>query len=161
MSFPTLSIPLTRTRLVRFLTLAAIVAAISTIEPRVVLEKTHSVKYRALLILGGEPHKGDYVNLQIQHPLIERNRRVTITKRIGCVAGEKLSFHDDRFYCNQELLGGVLKKTWRGEPLTAFAWSGPVPQGKVFLIGDHPRSFDSRYFGFVNTTELTKLWPLF
>jgi type IV secretory pathway protease TraF len=42
-----------------------------------------------------------------------------------------------------------------------FHYDGPVPSGKVFVMAPHPRSFDSRYWGFVDESwGLYKCWPL-
>lgn len=50
----------------------------------------------------------------------------------------------------------LLKKTKEGDPLTPLSLS-TIPEGHFFVIGDHPRSFDSRYeeFGLI---PLEKVW---
>jgi type IV secretory pathway protease TraF len=42
----------------------------------------------------------------------------------------------------------------QGRPLPRFIHNGPVPAGQLFLVGTHPRSYDSRYFGFVDAREI-------
>ena len=42
----------------------------------------------------------------------------------------------------------------QGRPLPRFTDNGPVPAGQLFLVGTHPRSYDSRYFGFVDAREI-------
>jgi conjugal transfer pilin signal peptidase TrbI len=140
---------------------AAVVALISYVHIGVVIPMTPSVKYHVLLESSGAPAKGDYVDVDVYHAGIDEERAVRLTKRVACVAGEMLRFENGRHYCEDQYLGTVLKRTSEGLPLRPFEYSGPVPDGKVFLIGDHERSFDSRYLGFVNHAALTRLTPVF
>ena len=145
----------------RWIVLALIVAAIYCIEPRVGIQMTESVPFHQYLIVDGVPKKGDYVDVVMRQPLIDPHKPVTLTKRVVCTPGELLVFRDGAHYCNGEALGKVVAKTLRGERLAPFVWDGPVPPGKLFLAGSHPRSFDSRYFGFVDQSRVRKIWPLF
>ncbi len=126
-----------------------------------VFPMTESVKYNVLVKVGGTPAKGDYVNVALYHESIDKGQAVRLTKRVACVAGEVLKSERGANWCNGEFLGYVLKRDTQGVPLPQFTWNGPVPQDKVFLSGDHIRSFDSRYFGFVNAAALERLRPIF
>jgi type IV secretory pathway protease TraF len=145
----------------RWLTIGLIIAAIAMIEPHVVIPKTRSVRYHLLYEVGGPAHRGDYINTEIRHALIDRDKAATITKRVGCVSGQQLEARGPQYFCDDVFLGMALSHTVEGLPLQPFSWKGPVPAGKLFLIGDHPRSFDSRYFGFVDARQARRLWPLF
>jgi len=126
-----------------------------------VFPMTESVKYHVLLRVPGAPGKGDYVNVSLYHESIDQSQAVRLTKRVACVAGDLLRSERGAHWCNDQYLGAVLKRDTQGVPLPEFVWNGPVPEGKVFLSGDHVRSFDSRYFGFVNASALQRLQPLF
>ncbi len=126
-----------------------------------VFPMTHSVKYHVLVRIPGEAVKGDYVNVALYHESIDKTQAVRLTKRVACVAGDVLNFERGAHWCNEKYLGQVLRRDSKSVPLPEFTWNGPVPEGKVFLTGDHVRSFDSRYFGFVNAAALEKLRPLF
>lgn len=126
-----------------------------------VFTTTDSVKYHVLLRVSGAAAKGDYVDVSLYHALIDKDRAVRVTKRVACVAGDVLRFERGAHWCNDQYLGRVLQRDSRATPLPQFAWNGTVPEGKVFLTGDHVRSFDSRYFGFVNAAALERLRPLF
>lgn len=139
----------------------AVVALIAFVHMGVVIPTTPSIKYHLLLESSGVPAKGDYVDVEIYHTKIDPERAVKLTKRVGCIAGEVLRYENGRHYCGDDYLGTVLKRTSRGEPLKAFEYTGQIPEGKVFLLGDHERSFDSRYFGFVNVDALQRLTPIF
>jgi conjugal transfer pilin signal peptidase TrbI len=153
---------LTRTAyFVRFGSVIAVVALIAFVHFGVVIPTTPSIKYHMLVESSGKPAKGDYVDVEVFHAKIDADRAVTLTKRVACVAGEVLKFENGRHYCDGQYLGSVLKRTSTGLPLNAFDYNGPVPDGKAFLVGDHERSFDSRYFGFVNVDAMTRLTPIF
>ena len=123
-----------------------------------VLVKGKSIPYRVAWIAGGEIHKGDYVNAMVSHPVIAADGRAELlTKRVACVAGEDLRFDGEQFWCGDEDLGGVIEKTWDGKALTPFQFDGPIPEGKAFVMGEHPRSFDSRYFGLLEVQRMTRV----
>ncbi|MGH7484219.1 MAG: S26 family signal peptidase [bacterium] len=138
-----------------------LVLAIATFEARVVWAQTASVKYRVFLRADGVPKLGDYVNVTVRHPIIDPGKAVRLTKRVGCTAGQLFELRDGEDFCDGQSLGKVLSHTSRGQRLTAFAWSGPIPPGKMFVVGDRPNSFDSRYFGFVDLAGAQRLCPLF
>lgn len=145
----------------RMASIAAVVAVISYVHMGIVIPMTPSVKYHVLVESGGAPAKGDYVDVDVYHASIDDDRAVRLTKRVACVAGEVLRYENGRHYCGDDYLGTVLKRTTEGVPLRAFEFNGPIPEGKVFLIGDHERSFDSRYLGLVNQAALQRLTPIF
>ncbi|EGY27060.1 hypothetical protein DA2_0656 [Desulfovibrio sp. A2] len=45
----------------------------------------------------------------------------------------------------------------RGLPVAAALFDGQIPSGRVFLIGDIPKSYDSRFWGVVPITQLTHI----
>jgi type IV secretory pathway protease TraF len=47
-------------------------------------------------------------------------------------------------------LGQALAADSQGRPLPQFSFNGPVPVGKLFMVGTHPRSYDSKYYGFID-----------
>ena len=81
--------------------------------------------------------------------------RERMIKRVGCRPGEWLQVDaEQRFACDGRLLGKALATDSQGRPLPRFTHNGPVPAGQLFLVGTHPRSYDSRYFGFVAAREI-------
>ena len=81
--------------------------------------------------------------------------RERMIKRVGCRPGEWLQVDAEyRFSCNGRPLGQALATDSQGRPLPRFIHNGPVPEGQLFLVGTHPRSYDSRYFGFVDAREI-------
>lgn len=48
-----------------------------------------------------------------------------------------------------------------GQPVTSALASGVIPPGFALVLGDHPGSFDSRYFGLVPLDSLRRTLPIF
>ena len=81
--------------------------------------------------------------------------RERMIKRVGCRPGEWLHVDaEHRFTCDDRSLGQALATDSQGRPLPRFTHNGPVPAGQLFFVGTHPRSYDSRYFGFVDAREI-------
>jgi len=141
--------------------LAGVVALLTFVHLGVVFTMTPSVKYTVLLVSAGPAHKGDYVTLEFYHQVIHADRAVKLTKRVACVAGDSLKYSNGHHYCNGAYLDTVLTRTTEGMRLPLFEFDGQIPDGMVFLVGDHERSFDSRYFGLVKADALQRLTPIF
>lgn len=88
---------------------------------------------------------------------------VNADKRIGCAEGHYLAAKMNTtdatmdFYCDGSYLGRSKSRTLTGKPLVPFAYTGVVPHGKIFAIGDHIDSYDSRYIGFVDITQVREI----
>jgi len=100
--------------------------------------------------------RGDYVLIKISP---ERNdpyiKNGYVGKRICCLSGETLERKDLAFYCEGELIAVAKTHSLSGKPLRPFDWTrGKIPEGHYFVCGDHPYSWDSRYYGFVSEKEI-------
>lgn len=145
----------------RYAVMFGLLALVTVVESRTVLPSTESIPYSLLLIKGGPGTKGDYVNVRIPGSHVGRSEpTLTLTKRIACVGGELLRFENGGHYCGETFLGKVLDRSVHGA-ITPFVWNGPVPAGKAYVVGTHVRSYDSRYFGFVDLAATERLIPLF
>lgn len=146
----------------RFLALAAWCLATALVCERVQFVESKSIHYRFTFEAFGKPHKGDYVRVPVQQPLIDEGRKTHLTKQIVCVAGDVLTFDGNAHFCNGVEIDTInVRRMMDGTPLPIFNWNGPIPKGKVYLHGSHPRSFDSRYIGFFNLADASKVWAIF
>ena len=83
-------------------------------------------------------------------------------KKIGCAAGEELKNIGNEFYCKNKLIAKAKEYSLGGERLKKFEFSGKIPKGNMFLVGDHLDSYDSRYFGFIKAKDIiATVYPLF
>lgn len=131
---------------------------------RVSVTLTPSVKHRVWWLSKGTTHvrHGQYVLFLLPTSnlagmavpdTVVTGQDIRVIKRVGCDEGEDLTRKGRDFYCGDEFLGHAKARSQQGETLTPFSFSGKIPSGKVFLVGDHPDSFDSRYFGLVEKSN--------
>ena len=80
-----------------------------------------------------------------------------VMKIARCVPGEYLHVADRRYYCNDHYLGTAKEYSLRGEKVGNFVYDGVIPEGRIFVMGEHRDSFDSRYYGFIEVTDVTAI----
>ena len=162
------SLRLTRRELSIVIILLAVFLLGAWLPPRLSVATSASLKHRIFFLLPkpAQVERGDYLvfrhqNLpQAQHGL---NPKIELMiKKAACLAGEHLKRDDQaRFFCNDTLLGKALSADSSGKPLPRFTFNGSIPADKIFVSGEHPRSYDSKYFGFINAEDiLHKALPL-
>jgi len=107
--------------------------------------------------------KGTYVMFEFQSELFNNGKSIKAIKKVGCSAGDKLDIkYINHYYCNGVFLGVAKEKSKKGEPVENFKFVGIIPDKKIFVIGDHPDSYDSRYFGFLETKDVKAIaYPIF
>jgi len=124
---------------------------------RIIVATSGSLDHRVFFLLPApaKVEPGDYLVFrhrdcaQIQPGLRLNHDRMI--KQAGCLAGDHLVVDDaHRFTCNGRPLGQALETDSKGQTLPRFFHNGPVPASKLFMVGTHPRSYDSRYFGFID-----------
>ncbi len=98
------------------------------------------------------------------------------TKAIAAVPGDRVVRLGRDFYANGRFLAAALETDAKGRP--AALWTPPavvrpacaagpmetacrettstiVPEGALMVLGSHPRSFDSRYWGYVGERQIS------
>lgn len=122
---------------------------------------TPSLGYRVFFLRQPESKGfkvGDYLLFRKRLPEATTDQ---LLKRVGCAPGQRLTVTSGEYACDQVPLGRALLRDSKGKPLPQLVFNGPVPEGKLFMIGPHPRSYDSRYFGFIEAnTVLKQAYPI-
>ena len=77
-----------------------------------------------------------------------------VMKIARCLPGEQLKVSGRMYYCNGHYLGRAKEYSLRGEKVDNFVFDDGVPPGKIFVMGEHKDSLDSRYFGFIEATDV-------
>ena len=75
-------------------------------------------------------------------------------KQLKCKGGQTLTVKGRDFFCDNIFIGVAKEKTLSGKPLTLFVFNGVIPDGKLFVMGNHRDSYDSRYMGFIDRTSV-------
>ena len=128
---------------------------------RITVATSGSLDHRVFFLLPA-PAKielGDYLVFrhqglsQVQQGL--RADHDQMLKKVGCLPGEQLTTdYAHWFTCNGRPLGQALVADSKGRSLPRFSFDGLVPADKLFMVGTHPRSYDSKYFGFIDAHEI-------
>ncbi|MCR6574441.1 signal peptidase I [Campylobacter insulaenigrae] len=93
-------------------------------------------------------------------PYYKKNEK--FAKYVRCEAGDVLSTSYLNYYCNGKFLGSALTTDSKNNKVDNFVFNGIIPEGKYFVLGTHPKSYDSRYWGFIDK-ELIKgvvIWKI-
>jgi len=111
---------------------------------------------------GQEIQLGDYVlfpapKAYSQLAGINLHDSAKAMKQLKCKDGQTLTVQGLQFFCDNIFIGMAKEKTLSGRPLTLFVFNGVIPDGKLFVMGSHRDSYDSRYMGFIdrNSVEAT------
>ena len=108
---------------------------------------------------GQEIQPGDYVlfpapKVYSQLAGINLPDSAKAMKRVKCKDGQTLTVQGRNFFCDNIFIGQAKEKTISGKPLTLFVFNGVIPDGKLFVMGNHRDSYDSRYMGFIDRNSV-------
>lgn len=101
-----------------------------------------------------------YFSLPIETPYYKKSSN--FGKLVMCEGGDELRTIGLDYYCNGKYLGTAKTTDKNGNPVDHFQYNGKIPKGNFFVMGTHPRSYDSRYWGFVNENEIqgVAIWSI-
>ena len=149
-----------REKMLAIVVLAALLAG-AWLPGRLTISTSPSLDHRIFFLTRakGSITTGDYLVFRhkdtrfVQKGLDQQNDR--LVKKVGCCPGDMLSVDSKRtFFCCRKELGTALQTDSKGRSLPVFDFTGVVPENSYFMVGTNPRSFDSRYFGFIHADEI-------
>ena len=105
----------------------------------------------------------DYVLFTPPQSKYITSKDVKYLKKIACKEDDWLRVDEyGQYYCNNNLIGRANKVDGNNKEIENFKFNGTIPKDKIFVVGTHPLSHDSKYFGFVDKTQIIrKATPLF
>ncbi|WP_457569586.1 S26 family signal peptidase [Desulfurobacterium sp.] len=129
---------------------------------------TPSIGHRFVICEVQEPRKierGDLISFIYdgpEFPLYHLTDGTLLLKYVWGLPGDKLTVDSQYVKINGQILGRVLHTDCEGRPVDYFHYAGIIPPGKYFVMGTIKRSFDSRYWGFVDARwHVRKCYPIF
>lgn len=96
--------------------------------------------------------------VDFDNPYIAKGK--LLIKKIACNSGDTLETKEKDFYCNGNLIAVAKEKDSKNRTIEQFHFNGKIPDGYVFLVGENPMSYDSRYFGLSKKANIEEvgLW---
>ena len=78
-----------------------------------------------------------------------------VVKQVAGIAGDRLAIKGDQVTINGSLVvTGLPLSSLYSQAIKDFERNEIIPVGKVFMIGTHPLSNDSRYWGYLNIAAI-------
>ena len=145
-------------------TIALALLAAPTVVPQrpfLVWNASPSVPVGLYLVTPASPQVGDLIVLRLP-PVIAAfaaNRgylplSAYLLKPIAATAGDFVCRFGSQVFVRGELAGFAQATDNRGDPMPVWHGCRTLQAGEVFVLADHPASFDSRYFGPLNVTSI-------
>lgn len=133
----------------------------SFITSHILIPATHSVFPKILWKTGKIPVvQNEYVLFEHVDTYLPEGETHLI-KRLGCIGGQYLSRLNLQFYCDGKQIAIAYVKDSTGKVLPLFNFTGVIPAGKAFAVGDTDNSYDSRYWGFIDINKAQRLRVIF
>jgi conjugal transfer pilin signal peptidase TrbI len=136
---------------------AAYLAALTLLNDRLLVNITPSLPYTVVLIERGVPVQlGDLVIFRYEGAMVGAYRRgQRFFKILAGVPGDTISVEGRNVFVNGQYRGYAKQASVTGVPLTPIE-PGVIPEGRYYVQGTGPDSFDSRYQenGLIRTDQI-------
>lgn len=125
---------------------------------QIVLNKTPSLEDKFFIInkhFKNEDLKTNkvlYFSLPKETPYYKKGE--SFGKILKCQKGQTLATKHLSYYCDGVFLGKAKTTDINGKNVENFIFNGTILCNQFFVMGTHERSFDSRYWGFVNKEDI-------
>lgn len=138
--------------------------------PKLVWNRTQSAPTGLYFVERAEPGSGDWAALSgdsaASNWAAERGyigQGWPVIKRVRAVSGDEICRLGTEISVNGVVLAEALTEDLEGRPLPVWQGCRRLGEDEIFLLNDHPRSLDGRYFGATRRRELLGraicLWP--
>lgn len=116
-----------------------------------------SLEYNVWLNVGSRDtyNKGDYIRFKYNKP-DKYIQNKWLIKQVTCSSGDSINLVGDTITCNNKVIAKVQPFSKYGDKLEPLSFKGVIPEGYYFIQGTHERSYDSRYFGLIHISEISK-----
>lgn len=122
------------------------------------LQEVRCLPWRVYLLKLGRPSefaRGSYVAFKPRGGLMgSKFEGRLVGKMVAGVPGDTLVVRNDEAYINGHLIGKLVLLPKLGAKSGAFDRRETVPEGKILVVGTDPRSYDGRYWGFLDQQDV-------
>lgn len=129
--------------------------------PVLVWNKSPSVPIGLYLVVARPVHVGDYVVMRLSgtmQALAERRTYIgpntPLLKRVAASEGDRVCRRGQAVLASGQHVVVALGADRAGKPLPVWQGCHQLQHGQVFVLGTHPESFDSRYFGPIDREQI-------
>lgn len=99
-------------------------------------------------------HQGDLLFFR-PPPELSYVKEPYVMKRVAGIPGDRLVIHGDIVSINGHVIvTGLPLIGYYHKPITGFEKNEIIPKNEYFMIGNHPRSDDSRYWGYLDYHQI-------
>jgi type IV secretory pathway protease TraF len=116
---------------------------------------THALKHGDIVAMPMNQRTRDYLAAKLGYPT-----DTMLLKRVAALPGETVCRHGDAVTSPQRAVWAERKDS-AGSFLPSWEGCHTLLPTEIFLLGDHPASFDSRYFGPVLMAEISGTYKEF
>lgn len=121
---------------------------------RLAIPKSESVNGK-LFLMQDKNISNDYIIFEYTKADYKNYKKgVLFIKKVGCNSGQYLVVANKQAICDGKLIANMFEVNSEGEKLPSYEYSDYIPSDKLFVLGEHPRSFDSRYFGLIDKKSI-------
>jgi conjugative transfer signal peptidase TraF len=129
---------------------------------------TPSLEYRVFFLkrffAPAEINRGRYVMFSLPDNFADlvNKKNLPAIKQVVGIEGDSLELLGRNFFCNGRPIGKAKQYSLKGERIEHFKESTVIPEGKLFVVGHHKDSLDSKYFGFLDKRDVLAIaYPIF
>lgn len=150
-------------RIKRFLIIISITSLITItwilLPFKISVVKSHSVKYSIVFYQENVSSlkKGDYILFKWKGKDPQNKgllNGMILIKKISCMENDFLQVNKDQYFCNGQPKEMLSAFDSQGKLVFPFLYTGKIPKNKFFVIGDNLMSYDSRYWGFIDKSQI-------
>lgn len=111
--------------------------------------------YDKKMFLNDNEMKGKLIWFELPVETAYFPKHTDFGKFVKCSGGEMLETSDDkRYFCSGKEIGKAENTDSKGIKVNNFVFNGYIPKNKYFVMGTHQKSYDSRYWGFVDKSNI-------
>ncbi|EFS20889.1 hypothetical protein FSBG_00386 [Fusobacterium gonidiaformans 3-1-5R] len=85
-----------------------------------------------------------------------------LLKKIVAIHGDVIEIKNSKLFINKKYRGEIQEKDSYGNKINRLSnGSYTISPGEYFVLGEHPNSYDSRYYGALTKEEISQVGKLF